>query len=54
MSISPAGTYDPAYAFFRLGGHNEQDGHPWFIQAQDPRSFLIFIRIRFFKSVRVV
>jgi hypothetical protein len=54
ISVSPTGTYDPAYAFFRYSGHDEQDRHSWFIQAQDPRSFLVFIRIKVFKSVRVV
>jgi hypothetical protein len=54
ISVSPTGTYDPAYAFFRFNGHNEQDRHPWFIQAQNPRSFLVLRRIKVFKSVRVV
>jgi hypothetical protein len=33
MWFGPTGSYDPAYAFFRFSGHDEQDRHP-FVKAQ--------------------
>jgi hypothetical protein len=53
MWFGPTGSYDPAYAFFRFSGHNEQDHHP-FVKAQHPRSFLALVRIRAFKPIWIL
>jgi len=44
----------PANAFFRLGGHDEQDHHCLFVKAKDLISFLALIWIKVLKLVRVL
>jgi hypothetical protein len=56
ISISPAGTYDTTYAFFRLRGDYEKNYyHPMVAAKHQVSIFAITLPdIKFFKPVRVI